>query len=43
MAAALLGCDVAQIAKAPVFRRGAGRAGAVLVIANGGRFADVAL
>ena len=41
-AAALLGCDVAQIAKSLVFRRGANGDGAVLVIASGANRVDEA-
>lgn len=41
-AATLLGCDVAQIAKSLVFRRGANGDGAVLVIASGANRVDEA-
>ena len=41
-AAALLGCEVAQIAKSLVFRRGASGEGAVLVIASGANRVDEA-
>jgi len=41
-AAALLGCDVAQIAKSLVFRRGAAADAAVLVIASGASRVDEA-
>ncbi|MFI4925608.1 MAG: YbaK/EbsC family protein [Vicinamibacteria bacterium] len=41
-AAALLGCDVAQIAKSLVFRRGGTEGGAVLVIASGANRVDEA-
>ena len=41
-AAALLGCDVAQIAKSLVFRRGTTGDGAVLVIASGANRVDEA-
>ena len=41
-AATLLGCDVAQIAKSLVFRRGAGGENAVLVIASGANRVDEA-
>ncbi|MEO8484716.1 MAG: YbaK/EbsC family protein [Betaproteobacteria bacterium] len=41
-AAALLGCDVAQIAKSLVFRRGRDGDGAVLVIASGANRVDEA-
>jgi prolyl-tRNA editing enzyme YbaK/EbsC (Cys-tRNA(Pro) deacylase) len=41
-AATLLGCDVAQIAKSLVFRRGGTEGGAVLVIASGANRVDEA-
>jgi prolyl-tRNA editing enzyme YbaK/EbsC (Cys-tRNA(Pro) deacylase) len=41
-AAALLGCEIAQIAKSLVFRRGADGDGAVLVIASGANRVDEA-
>ena len=41
-AATLLGCDVAQIAKSLVFRRGGPAGGAVLVIASGANRVDEA-
>jgi len=41
-AASLLGCDVAQIAKSLVFRRGGTEGGAVLVIASGANRVDEA-
>lgn len=41
-AASLLGCEVAQIAKSLVFRRGAADGGAVLVIASGANRVDEA-
>ena len=41
-AAMLLGCDVAQIAKSLVFRRGGADGGAVLVIASGANRVDEA-
>ena len=41
-AASLLGCDVAQIAKSLVFRRGGTDGGAVLVIASGANRVDEA-
>ena len=41
-AATLLGCDIAQIAKSLVFRRGGTEGGAVLVIASGANRVDEA-